>query len=193
MAVVSSASAGLRAAPRATIIQLRAPDLSTAALEREADELVASASIPVVVSSRCDVALAAGAAGVNLPEHDISVAGARALLGQRFVGRSVHSVDAAQQAEREGADFVIFGPIWESTSHPGSTPAGIDALERVAHSLGIPVLAIGGVTTARIAECHAAGAAGYAAIGLFTSPQAGRVARLAKRVRPGGGAEVELP
>ena len=167
MAVVSSASAGLRAAPRATILQLRAPDLSTAALEREANELVASAPIPVIVSSRCDVALASGAAGVNLTEHDISVADARALLGRRLVGRSVHSVEAALQAESEGADFVIFGPIWESASHPSSTPAGVGALERVAHSVSIPVLAIGGVTEARIAECHAAGAAVYAAIGMF--------------------------
>jgi thiamine-phosphate diphosphorylase len=167
MAVVSSASAGLRAAPRATVIQLRAPDLSTAALESEASLLVASAPIPVIVSSRCDVALASGAAGVNLPEHDISVADARTLLGRRLVGRSVHSVDGARLAESEGADFVIFGPIWESASHPGSSPAGVGALERVAHAVSIPVLAIGGVTEERIAECQAAGAAGFAAIGMF--------------------------
>ena len=167
MAVVSSASAGLRAASRATILQLRAPNLTTDALEREANELVGSAPIPVVVSSRCEVALASGAAGVNLPEHDISVADARSLLGQRLVGRSVHSIDAAQQAERDGADFIIFGPIWESASHPGATPAGVGALERVARAVKIPVLAIGGVTEARITECHAAGAAGYAAIGMF--------------------------
>jgi thiamine-phosphate pyrophosphorylase len=179
MAVVTSASAGLRAItpspPRgeglksasATIIQLRAPDLSTTALEREARKLVASTSVPVVISSRCDVALASGAAGVNLPERDISVADARELLGELLIGRSVHSIDAAQHAEREGADFVIFGPVWESPSHPSSPPAGVAALELVARSVRIPVLAIGGVTEERIAECHAAGAAGYAAIGLF--------------------------
>src|SRR3982074_1462769 len=116
MAVVSSASAGLGAASRATILQLRAPTLTPDALEREATELMAKSPIPVVVSSRCDVALACGAAGVNLPDHDISVADARSLLGQRLVGRSVHSIDAAQQAERDGADFIIFGPIWESAS-----------------------------------------------------------------------------
>ena len=167
MAVVSSASSlsSLRGTP--TIIQLRAPGLTTRALEREANELVASAQVPVIVSSRCDVALASGAAGVNLPERDIRASDARKLFGKRLVGRSVHSVDAAQQAERDGADFVIFGPVWESSSHPGSSPAGIAALERVAHAVKIPVLAIGGVTRERIAECHAAGAAGYAAIGLF--------------------------
>jgi thiamine-phosphate pyrophosphorylase len=168
MAVVDSAKAGLKAAPRATLLQLRAPGLTTAALEQEAMALVASASVPVLVSSRCDVALASGAAGVNLPEGDISVADARALLGRRIVGRSVHSVAAAQQAEGEGADFVIFGPVWRSDSHPDDAePAGIAALERVVSAVGIPVLAIGGVTTERIAECLAAGAAGYAAIGMF--------------------------
>ena len=167
MAVVTSASAGLRAAPRATVIQFRAPEMSTAALEKEAIELVASASVPVLVSSRCDVALACGAAGVNLPERDIPVVEARRLLGDRLVGRSVHSIEGARQAEREGADFVIFGPVWRSPSHPGSTPVGVAALKQVARSVQIPVLAIGGVTEERIAECHAAGAAGYAAIGLF--------------------------
>jgi thiamine-phosphate diphosphorylase len=168
MAVVSSASAGLHAAPRATIVQLRAPGLNTRDLERVANELVTSASVPVIVSSRCDVALASGAAGINLPENDISVADARTVLGQRLIGRSIHSIAGAQQAQRDGADFIIFGPVWESASHPGVPPAGLAALELVARSVRIPVLAIGGASEERIAECHAAGAAGYAAIGMFS-------------------------
>lgn len=167
MAVVESASAGLRAASRANVLQLRAPALSARELEREAAELVASSPVLVIVSSRCDVALAAGAAGVNLPERDIPVAAARALLGDRLVGRSVHSVASALEAEREGADFVIFGPVWSSASHPGRAPAGLDALAAVVGALRIPVVAIGGVTEARVAECRSAGAAGYAAISLF--------------------------
>lgn len=167
MAVVDSASAGLRAASRAGVIQLRAPGLGGRALEREAMELVASSPVPVIVSSRCDVALAAGAAGVNLPERDIPVAAARSLLGDRLVGRSVHSVEGALEAESEGADFVIFGPVWPTASHPGSAPAGLEALAAVARAVRIPVVAIGGVTEARIAECRAAGAAGHASISLF--------------------------
>jgi thiamine-phosphate pyrophosphorylase len=167
MAVVDSAKAGLKAAPKATILQLRAFAITTAALEKEVMELVASTSVPVLISSRCDLVLASGAAGVNLPEGDISVADARALLGRRIVGRSVHSVAGALEAEREGADFVIFGPVWRSESHPDGQPVGLAALERVVQAVGIPVLAIGGVTIERVAECHAAGAAGYAAIGMF--------------------------
>jgi thiamine-phosphate pyrophosphorylase len=167
MAIVASAADGLHAAGRATILQLRAPDLKTRELERQATDLVASSPIPVLVSSRCDVALASGAVGVNLPERDILVGDARRLLEHRMVGRSVHSIEAALAAEGDGADFVIFGPVWASASHPGVEPVGVEALSDVARMLRIPVLAIGGVTEARIAECHAAGAAGYAAISLF--------------------------
>jgi thiamine-phosphate pyrophosphorylase len=167
MAIVAGAEAGLRAAPRATILQLRSPGLSTADLEREATRLVTGTSISVVISSRCDVVVACGAAGVHLPQRDIPSLDARALLGDRLVGRSVHSREAAVQAERDGADYVIFGPVWASTTHPDVAPVGLDALSHVAAALRIPVLAIGGVTEARIAQCHAAGADGYAAIGLF--------------------------
>jgi len=167
MAIVSSAEAGLQAASRATILQLRAPAMTAADIEREAMLLVASSPVPVLISARCDVALACKAAGVNLPERDISTRDARTLLGERLIGRSVHSLEVALAAEREGADFVIFGPVWESTSHPQEKAAGVEALSHVAHELRIPVLAIGGVTEDRISECAAAGAAGYAAIRLF--------------------------
>jgi thiamine-phosphate pyrophosphorylase len=167
MAVVASAREGLRAAPRATLLQLRAPDLTALELEANAVELVAVSPVPVLISSRCDVALACGAAGVNLPERDISVQDARELLGQRLIGRSVHTMQSAVEAELAGADFVIFGPVWASDSHKDARPAGLEALASVVRSVRIPVIAIGGVTQERIAECLDSGAAGYAAIRLF--------------------------
>jgi thiamine-phosphate pyrophosphorylase len=167
MAVVASAKEGLRAAGRATILQLRAPGLSARDLEREALDLVAASPVPVLINSRCDVALAAQAAGVNLPERDVLVGDARRILGERLIGRSVHSLEAALIAEGDGADFVIFGPVWPSPSHPDRATAGVEALSRVARALRIPVLAIGGVTKDRVAECHTAGAAGFAAIRFF--------------------------
>ncbi|HYL07289.1 MAG TPA: thiamine phosphate synthase [Candidatus Udaeobacter sp.] len=167
MAVVSSAEDGLRAAERATVLQLRAPSLSTRNLELEATCLVRAVHVPVLISSRADVAIATGAAGVNLPERDIAVRDARALMGPGLVGRSVHSMEAAREAERDGADYVIFGPVWPSRTHADAPAAGIDQLARVARALRIPVLAIGGVTEGRVTECLSAGAAGYAAIGLF--------------------------
>lgn len=149
------------------MLQLRAPQLSSRALEREAIELVMASPVPVLVSSRCDVAVAAGAAGVNLPERDIGIRDARSLLGTGLVGRSVHSAAGATLAEREGADYVIFGPVFSSASHPGRTPAGLAELSEVARAVRLPVIAIGGITEERIDPCLAAGAAGYAAIRLF--------------------------
>jgi thiazole tautomerase (transcriptional regulator TenI) len=167
MAVVASAHEGLRAAVRATVIQLRSPLMTARELEVNAIELVGASPVPVLISSRCDTVLASGAAGVNLPERDISVHDARALLGQRLIGRSVHSMNAALEAEKDGADFVIFGPVWPSESHTGAPAQGLDALAAVARAVRIPVIAIGGVSEDRIAKCDAAGAAGYAAIRLF--------------------------
>src|SRR3977135_2169746 len=119
MAIVSSAGAGLRAAQKATVIQLRAPDMTTADFEKEVRTLLAAVSVPVVLSSRCDVALACGAAGVNLPERDISAAEARSLLDDRLVGKAVHSIESALKAEEEDADYGIFGPAGESDTPPG--------------------------------------------------------------------------
>ena len=164
MAIVTNTSAGLRAAGHATILQLRAPMSTAREIAEEAVALVAESPVPVLVSSRCDIALAAGAAGVNLPENDIPILDARKLLAERIIGRSVHSLESAKRAESDGADYVIFGPVWASASHPGHEPAGLAALARVAGSLRIPVIAIGGITEQRIAACRDAGSAGFAAI-----------------------------
>ena len=170
MAVTDGVEAGLRAVSRgATHLLLRMPEADLRAQYQALLELAAAATVPVLARSRTDLALAAGAAGVNLPEGDLPVAAARTLLGLgRMIGRSVHSLSGAAAAEAEGADFVLFGPVFETPSHPSGTPLGIEALEEAARTLAIPVLAIGGVVDhARGGTCLAAGAAGYAAIRLF--------------------------
>jgi thiamine-phosphate diphosphorylase len=169
MAVVRDAAAGRRAVDRgATLLQLRDLDATVRALEVEATMLAAQAAVPVVVSGRADIVLAAGAAGVHLPERDLPVAAARRLIvPPLLVGRSVHSAKAARKAEGEGADYVVFGAVFASGSHPGRTAAGLDALRRVVESVRIPVLAIGGIDAERAAACREAGAAGFAAIGYF--------------------------
>ena len=174
MAVVTTADSGLRAPELgATIVQLRNPAATTRELEREAKALVEGSPVPVVISSRVDVALAVGAAGVNLPEQDLGVAAGRRLLGlDRLLGRSAHSVGAAREAELEGADYVIFGPVFASASHPGRAAAGLSALADVAAAVRIPVLAIGGLDRERAQECLRHGAAGFAAISLFERERA---------------------
>ena len=168
MAVVASAREGLRAAPRATVLQLRAPDLTARELEANAIELVAASPVPVLISSRCDVALACGAAGVNLPERDISVQDARE-AARPPPDRPLGPLDAERGGggtRRRGLRHLRAGvgerqPSGRTAGRPRS--AGIGGRAPCASRS----LAIGGVTEERIAECLAAGAAGYAAIRLF--------------------------
>jgi thiamine-phosphate pyrophosphorylase len=157
-------------------IQIREKDLTArelAALVRDAVRRVPR-SCGILVNDRLDVAAACGASGVHLGEKSISADEAkqfvrgRDLRGDFFVGVSVHSPQAAQQAEREGANYVIFGPVYETPSKaPFGPPQGIERLEEVCRTVAIPVIAIGGISLQNAAECLAAGASGIAAIRLF--------------------------
>lgn len=169
MAIVDGTEAGLAALGRgATIVQVRAPGLTTRSLEALSRRLVSEASLPVLVSRRADVALAAAAAGVNLPEDDLPVAAARHLLGDRaLVGRSVHDLSGALAAAAAGASYLLFGPVFSTPTHPDSQGAGLRRLAGIAAAVAIPVLAVGGVNAETAAACLAAGAAGHAAIRMY--------------------------
>lgn len=170
MALVASADEAGHALGRgATILQLRIPGAPGRRLEKEARAVIPTSPVPVLISSRADVALAVGAIGVQLPEADIPVSAARRLLGDWLIGRSVHSLEAALAAEADGADYVVLGPVFETASHEGRPALGLEVLREAAGRLRLPVLAIGGVDAERAAECVAAGAAGFAAIGYFKS------------------------
>jgi thiamine-phosphate pyrophosphorylase len=85
-----------------------------------------------------------------------------------LIGRSCHALDEAQQAERDGADYIFFGPVFATPSKmPYGQPQGVERLAEVCHALRIPVIAIGGISLANAGECFRAGAAGIAAIRLF--------------------------
>jgi len=116
----------------------------------------------VLVNDRVDVALAARADGVQLGTGSIPVADARALLGDgRPIGRSLHGLPGA--ADR-GADFLVFGTVHASASHPGRPGAGETALAACVAAAGVPVIGIGGFDAERAAAARAAGAHGVAAI-----------------------------
>jgi thiamine-phosphate pyrophosphorylase len=149
------------------LVQVREKDLSAgellALVRRLRVEVGGRAKL--VVNDRVDVALAAGADGVHLPEAGLPVAEARRLLGPGpLLGASVHSVRAAVAAERAGADYLIAGPIYPTRSHPGAPAAGPELVRQVRASTRLPVLAIGGITAANAAEARMAGADGLAVI-----------------------------
>jgi thiamine-phosphate pyrophosphorylase len=158
--------AALSALPPGTAaVQLREKDLPAARLLELARRLVPickAASAPLLVNDRVDVALASGADGVHLPARGLPVAQARELLGPgKLVGVSCHAPAEIAFAHAGGADFALFGPVWDS---PGKTARGLAALEDAVRASPLPVLAIGGITneTARLAMD--AGASGVACI-----------------------------
>jgi thiamine-phosphate pyrophosphorylase len=117
----------------------------------------------VLVNERIDVAMAAGAVGVQLPATALPVPVARLLFAAGQIGKSVHSAAAGSSAAREGADFLVAGSIYASASHPMATPRGIPLIGRL-RDAGVPVIAIGGIDAARAPECRLAGAYGVAVI-----------------------------
>lgn len=133
--------------------------------------MAVDAGARLIVNGRADVALAVRADGVQVGGRGLQPADARRLIGpDRLLGVSVHSVDEARAARDGGADYVLAGTIWETPSHPDRRGAGI-GLIRESASIAIPVIAIGGVTPARVAEARDAGAAGVAVIrGVWDAP-----------------------
>lgn len=151
-------------AASADYIQIREKDLSAKALLDLTRRAVAITKIPILVNGRADIALAAGARGVHLPGGSIAPRELRRMTAG-LIAVSCHTLDEVRAAEAEGADFAVFGPIF-ATPGKGS-PVGLDALARAAASVRIPVLALGGVTTANANLCVLSGAAGIAGIRLF--------------------------
>lgn len=115
------------------------------------------------VNDRLDVALAAGAAGVQLGHSSLGVDEARCLDAGWWIGKSVHDLPEAEAAHASGADYLVVGPVFPTPTHPDREPLGATRLSAIAR-LGIPTIAIGGVTPERISAVRNAGAHGIAAI-----------------------------
>lgn len=167
-----TAEALLAAGGHRVALHLRGPATGGAALWRIAERLVLAAAQSgsrIVVNDRLDVALAAGAWGVQLGARSFPVATARTVLpAGTMIGASVHDPEEARSATARGADFLLAGTLFSSRSHPGVAGTGVGWIARVAGRL--PIIGIGGITPERVAEVIAAGASGVAVIsGVFAS------------------------
>ena len=164
-------------------IQVREKDLDDVALFKMAQPISAlckSYHAHLFINTRVQVAIDVGAAGVHLPDVDVSIAKIKAQSDSDFlVGCSVHSVDTAKKRETECADFITYSPIYPTTSKKGYGPAvGLESLKKLTEQVKLPVYALGGVTPAHIDECLQAGVSGMAVMsGIMSSTDAGKRAK----------------
>ena len=158
------------AAAGVDVIQVRERDLADRdlmSLVRDARAAIRGTATRLLVNDRVDIALASGAAGVQLRADSIEAARIRAIVPPGFlIGRSIH--DPAETAEARDCDFLLFGTVFASSGKPaGHRIAGVDALAEACRRARVPVLAIGGIDETNVNHVAAAGAAGIAAVGLF--------------------------
>lgn len=172
-----------REAARAGVdrVQVREKDLGGRALRALVGDVVAATegtTTRVLVNGRPDVAVAAGAHGIQLPEDGLPVSATKRAFPGLEVGASRHSVEGARRAEDEGADFVLLGPIF-ATPGKEERALGVGPLSEAARRLRIPVHAVGGIDPENARLVREAGAAGLAAIRVFLhGPAAEAVAAL---------------
>lgn len=149
----------------APIIQLRAKDATGEEVLEWAQTsraLCKAAGAQLLINAELETAKKVEANGVHLPEsHSAQIA--RQHLGPEYLlGQSVHTLTAARQAEQRGVDYIVFGSVFPTSSHPGAPAAGVEALREVVRAVSVPVFAIGGVTSKTALQCLQAGAHGIA-------------------------------
>jgi len=147
------------------MIQIREKDLPTRELLDLAckiRDIAAGTATRILVNDRLDIALAAGIDGVHLPSNGFPPERVRPFV--KVLGVSTHTLEEAIDAERARADFIVFGPVFDT---PGKTAVGLGPLREVTSRVKVPVLAIGGITAANSSQVLSAGAAGISGIRLF--------------------------
>ena len=172
----------------ATAVQLRDKTASTRELiqlGRALRALTGEAGVALIVNDRADVVLAVDADGVHVGQDDLPALDARRIVcAGKIVGVSAATIAEAQQAERDGADYIGVGSVYATGSKPDAgAPIGPAGLAPVARAVSIPAVAIGGINAENAAACIAAGAVGVAVISAVVSAgdvtQAARVLRAA--------------
>ena len=166
----------------ARIMQLRlkdAPGRDFLAAARAIAGLCRSRGAILIVNDRVDIAMLADAHGVHLGQQDLPLEAARRIAGpDKIIGISTHTVEQARAAENGGADYIGFGPMYSGGLKNIAAGMGLDNLRAIRAAVRIPIVAIGGITEARVPETLAAGADAAAIItDVVTAPDIGAKVR----------------
>ncbi len=154
----------------ARLMQLRLKDASGRdflAAARAIAKLCRKHGAILIVNDRVDIAILADARGVHLGQTDLPLEAARRIAGpteSKMIGISTHNVEQARAAENGGADYIGYGPIYPGGLRNNAAGLGLDNLHAIRAAVRIPIVAIGGITEARVPEVLAAGADAVAII-----------------------------
>jgi len=167
------------------LIQLRAKEHSVEEivdLAGKLHEVTSAAGVPLIVNDHAEVAAKVPVEGVHLGQDDDSLAHARKKAGRHvLVGKSTHSLEQAVEAEREGADYIGFGPIFATPTKPDYQPIGLTGIKRVHNEITVPTFCIGGIKIDNLGQVIAAGARRVAIVsGLLKAPDIAKYARACK-------------
>lgn len=165
-----------------TLVQLREKELSSREFYEQAVKIkrvTDAAGIPLIINDRVDIALAAGAAGVHVGQSDLPARVVRGLLGKnKILGVSASTLAEAVAAESEGADYIGVGAMYATATKTDAVPVSREELKRITSSVGIPVVAIGGInedTIPSLSGTHISGVAVVSAV--IASPNIESAAR----------------
>lgn len=170
-------------------LQLRVKALAPSeffALGRRARTETRAYDCKLIVNDRVDIALACDADGVHLGQEDLPLAIGRKLVGNKIVGISTHDLDQAREAEKNGADYIGFGPMFgTSTKETGYAARGVEMLRQIRAGVTLPIVAIGGINEENVQQVWQAGADSAAIISdiLRAEDIAAKIARILRQPR----------
>lgn len=150
-----------------TIIQIREKDLSTLnffKLATKVKKITSKYKIPLIVNDRIDIALAIDADGVHIGQEDMPADIARKLIGDKVLGVSASTVEEAQKAEKDGADYIGSGAVFPTATKDDAPSITKNELKKITDSISIPTVAIGGISIENIKELKNTGIQGISVV-----------------------------